>query len=252
MGKHENDYTRVERDGYPTPAWCARALAEHVHARRLQFSPIDDARPDFPWVAIEGYPRRGGRKLIDLTGMRFDCWTVLALRPERIRCGRSVQALWCCICNCGRERLVFGTNLRRGLSKSCGCLSREKTIERSTKHGHAKRGDHTSVYDRWVGMHQRCYNPNNRSHFDYGGRGTVVCERWHVFANFFADMGHPPRGKSLDRIDVNGNYEPGNCRWASIFEQSRNKRPFSFLKTWRASSDDDGENYAHDDDGGAP
>jgi hypothetical protein len=82
-------------------------------------------------------------------------------------------------------------------------------------------------------MLARCNNPNFTYYDNYGGRGITYCERWRSFANFFADMGHPPRGKSLDRVDVNGNYEPGNCRWASVFEQARNKRPLSYSRaTW--------------------
>jgi hypothetical protein len=180
---------------------------------------------------VSGNSLRHGRSTscgcpIDLTGMKFGRWTVLALHPQRVRNGRAIRTLWRCICDCGRARLVFATNLRRGLSTSCGCRIPETIIARSTKHSQARRLKHTRVYDCWVGMRQRCYNPNNNSYADYGGRGITVCERWHRFANFFADMGHPPRGKSLDRINVNGNYEPGNCRWASVFEQARNKRRY--------------------------
>jgi hypothetical protein len=75
-------------------------------------------------------------------------------------------------------------------------------------------------------MRQRCFNPNNADYPNYGGRGITVCKRWNTFENFLADMGEPPRGKSLDRIDPDGHYEPGNCRWADFFEQSRNRRCF--------------------------
>jgi hypothetical protein len=170
-------------------------------------------------------PPGRGQPLINLTGMKFGHWTVLALHPKRVRFSSCIEALWLCSCDCGVERLVLGSNLRNGKSKSCGCLSRETTRKRSTKHGHARRGKQSRIYNRWQNMRRRCYDPNNISYPYYGARGITVCERWHSFANFFADMGNPPRGKSLDRINVNGNYEPGNCRWASIFEQARNKRP---------------------------
>ena len=167
-----------------------------------------------------------GRKLIDLTGMKFGRWTVLALHPKRTRLRR---AIFLCRCDCGSEHLVQGASLRGGWSQSCGCVAQEL----KTKHGQAK-GNRTRVYVCWANMRQRCSNPNNIGYSNYGGRGITVCERWQTFENFLADMGHPPRGKSLDRIDVNGNYEPSNCRWATSFEQARNKRPLSFSNEYLA------------------
>ena len=97
----------------------------------------------------------------------------------------------------------------------------ETTVKRNTTHGLS----HTRAYHCWRGMKVRCSNPRYDWYEYYGGRGIAVCERWLIFENFYADMGDPPPGMSLDRIDVDGNYEPGNCRWATAAEQVANRRP---------------------------
>src|SRR5262245_17806467 len=123
----------------------------------------------------------------------FGRWVVLS------RAGESTSGipLWNCRCACGVERPVQQYNLLRGLSKSCGCLRDETTARRNTTekvtHGQTRKGQHSSIYIRWRGMHARCYNPNNPDYPRYGGRGIRVCERWHVFENYFEDMGDPPR-----------------------------------------------------------
>jgi hypothetical protein len=142
-----------------------------------------------------------GWRRIDLTGQRFGCWTVIAY------VGRSH---WLCVCDCGARVIVDGGNLRRGGSKSCGCLGRELTKTRATKHGMYGSPEYIS----WQHMKARCFDPQHVAYEHYGGRGISVCEDWaRSFEAFFADMGSRPPGCSLDRNDPNGNYEPSNCRW---------------------------------------
>lgn len=122
-------------------------------------------------------------------------------------------------CECGTDVLIsIG---QWGITRSCGCLRRETTIKRSTKHGMAG----TSEYDTWSAMVQRTTNPKNARYADYGERGIGICERWLDFANFYADMGPRPEGRSLDRIDNDLGYSPENCRWATWVEQRGNQRP---------------------------
>lgn len=127
-------------------------------------------------------------------------------------------ARWKCICDCGEVVVVSGNSLRRRLTTSCGCYSREVNSQHPNRllHGHAKASGPTRTYNSWANMRQRCNNPKVRDFHNYGGRGITVCERWTKFENFLADMGEVPDGMELDRYPNNdGNYEPSNCRWAT-------------------------------------
>jgi hypothetical protein len=160
-----------------------------------------------------------------MIGQRFGKLAVTASGPPYVRPGTTdARPRWHCRCDCGGEALVEQSNLRTGNSTSCGCAGSRASIgSRSVKHGQARRQQKRRLYKIWGMMKQRCSNPNNKDYYNYGGRGIVVCQRWERFENFHADMGDPPDGMSLDRIDPSGHYEPSNCRWLSQLEQQRNR-----------------------------
>lgn len=152
---------------------------------------------------------------IDLTGKIIGSFKVIRFSGILKR-----HYYWICVClKCGREVSVDGGNLRSGKTSQClQCFCKS-----SKKHGHAHFGRHTKTYTAWQAMLRRCDNPNNKAYKWYGGRGINVCDRWKTYAHFLKDMGESPKGMSLDRINNDGNYEPGNCRWTTRLEQSHNR-----------------------------
>lgn len=152
----------------------------------------------------------------DLTGQRFH------MLVASVRDGMASPVRWVCRCDCGNEVSVRAKDLRSGTTKSCGCYRQSRMQTLGLKHGHA--ASRSPTYASWQAMRERCENSHNAAYNKYGGRGIKVCERWLTFENFLADMGERPKGTSIDRFpNRDGDYEPGNCRWATATEQSRNR-----------------------------
>ena len=165
--------------------------------------------------------------LKDLTGQKFGRLTVIS-RAENADCGK---VRWICKCDCGAEVVVRGGNLRNGHTASCGCLQKEKTTERSTKHGMT----HSKIYNTWNDIKRRCFNSNRKQFKDYGGRGITLYPEWildfQAFYDYVSTLPHfGEEGYSLDRINNDGNYCPGNLRWADRKTQARNTRNNHLIK----------------------
>jgi len=165
---------------------------------------------------------------LELVGSKFGRLLVLSEEPKR-----NQKTYWLCLCDCGNKKIVQGGHLVAGHTSSCGCYHKERTSECSpggtVKHGQARRSGHSIEYQTWSGMWSRCTDEKQKAFGRYGGRGITVCARWKSFAKFLADMGPRPADRSLDRIDNNKGYSPGNCRWATKTEQSRNTRTARYV-----------------------
>lgn len=183
-------------------------------------------------------------KFIDLTGQRFGRLRVIGFAQKT----KDRQFMWKCKCDCGNEVNVRGYSLRSGNTQSCGCLQRETNVKLRQTHGQG----HTRLYNVWSGMKQRCLLSTSSCYQYYGGRGIKVCEEWQRFEPFYqwAMANGYADNLTIDRIDVNGNYEPSNCRWITLKEQALNTRRNHYItfksetKTLKEWADALGINHA--------
>jgi hypothetical protein len=156
--------------------------------------------------------------LVDLTDQKFGRRTVLGQAESK-----NGKRRWKTVCECGKEQVVIGADLKR--RHSCGCYVVEYATNHNRRHGGARRGKMTQEYRAWKEAQDRCYRATSPFYHRYGGRGIGMCDRWREsFETFLADMGPKPSAQhSIDRVDNDGHYEPGNCRWATKKEQARNQ-----------------------------
>ena len=167
------------------------------------------------------------RKPVDISNQKFG--RLVAVKPSH---STSVGVVWLFKCDCGQDHYRLAKAIRsNGAKASCGCWQKEIHSNRmksfNTIHGMTE----SPTWYSWLAMRQRCENPNVAKFHHYGGRGIKVCNAWKDFTVFLRDMGERPLGKTIDRIDVDGMYEPSNCRWATALEQRHNRRSHLILPT---------------------
>lgn len=164
-------------------------------------------------------------KILNLTGKKFGRLTVVKQAEPYISPKGYKKKRWLCGCECGKTAMATTADLLSGHTLSCGCYQKEMTSKCSKSHGMR----FTNIYHVWQGMKDRCINPNNKRYKDWGGRGIRVCDEWkndfQAFYDYVSQLPHfEEKGYSLDRIDNDGNYEPGNVKWSTRVEQANNKR----------------------------
>jgi len=158
---------------------------------------------------------------LDISGRKFSRLKVLS----RAGSNKHGASIWNCVCDCGNECVGLGYEIKIGHKRSCGCLVPESTSKLNLSHGHTAGGGRTPTYKAWRSMINRCNQPSTDAWEHYGAIGIQVCARWEEsYENFLTDMGEQPKGKTIDRIRSDGDYEPSNCRWASLSQQSQNRR----------------------------
>lgn len=173
----------------------------------------------------ESLSKNGKKGMVDLTGQKINRWFVKG--KDEIK-SKNNRVYWNCVCDCGKEKSILAYNLKKGLSKSCGCIRDEvakltqlKAAKSNITHGYS----HTALYKKYRSMMERCYREKNENYINYGGRGINVCTEWRTFEGFLKwslDNGYQS-GLSIERIDVNKDYCPENCKWITIKEQQSNK-----------------------------